>query len=75
MTPVSLKHKQNFFSIGFSAQAYTMAKDVKFRYRLYGFDDWTEVTGRRLRTIQMFPAGIMFFNYRQRTMKEFGMKK
>ena len=33
-SPVSLKHKQNFFSIGFSAKAYTMAKDVRFRYRL-----------------------------------------
>src|SRR6187399_823487 len=60
-SPVSLKHKQNFFSIGFSAQAYTMAKDVKFRYRLYDFDEWTEVKGRRFANYTNVPGGDYIF--------------
>jgi ligand-binding sensor domain-containing protein len=59
--PVSLKYKQNFFSIGFSALAYTMAKDVKFRYRLSGFDDWTEITGRRFANYTNVPGGDYVF--------------
>jgi ligand-binding sensor domain-containing protein len=60
-SPVNLRHKQNFFSIGFSAQAYTMAKDVKFRYRLYDFDEWTEVTGRRFASYTNVPGGDYVF--------------
>lgn len=56
-----LKYNQNFFSIGFSAQAYTMAKDVKFRYRLNGFDDWTEATGRRFANYTNVPGGDYVF--------------
>ena len=60
-SPVNLRYKQNFFSIGFSAKAYTMAKDVKFRYRLSGFDDWTEVTGRRFANYTNVPGGDYIF--------------
>jgi ligand-binding sensor domain-containing protein len=60
-SPLRLGHKQNFFSIGFSARAYTMAKDVKFRYRLNGFDDWTEVTGRRFANYTNVPGGDYVF--------------
>ncbi len=60
-SPVSLKYKQNFFSIGFSAQAYTMAKDVKFRYRLFDFDEWTEGTGRRFANYTNVPGGDYVF--------------
>jgi len=60
-SPVSLKYKQNFFSIGFSAQAYTMAKDVKFRYRLNRFDDWTEASGRRFANYTNVPGGDYVF--------------
>ena len=60
-SPVNLKHKQNFFSIGFSAQAYTMAKDVKFRYRLFDFDEWTEGTGRRFANYTNVPGGDYVF--------------
>jgi ligand-binding sensor domain-containing protein/two-component sensor histidine kinase len=59
--PINLKYKQNFFSIGFSAKAYTMAKDVKFRYRLMGFDEWTEVTGRRFANYTNVPGGDYTF--------------
>lgn len=58
---LSLTHKQNFFSIGFSAQAYTMAKDVRFRYRLKNFDEWTEVTGRRFANYTNVPGGNYVF--------------
>ena len=59
--PVRLNYKQNFFSIRFSAQAYTMAKDVRFRYRLKGFDDWIEVTGRRFANYTNVPGGDYIF--------------
>jgi len=60
-SPLRLRPNQNFFSIGFSAQAYTMAKDVKFRYRLSGFDDWTEAGGRRFATYTNVPGGDYVF--------------
>ncbi len=60
-SPLQLKHNQNFFSIGFSAVAYTMSKDVKFRYRLNGFDDWTEITGRRFANYTNVPGGNYIF--------------
>jgi len=59
--PLRFKHNQNFFSIGFSAQAYTMAKEVRFRYRLKDFDDWTEVTGRRFANYTNVPGGDYVF--------------
>jgi ligand-binding sensor domain-containing protein/two-component sensor histidine kinase len=60
-SPLKLRYKQNFFSIGFSAVAYTMPKDVKFRYRLKGFDDWTEVAGRRFANYTNVPGGKYSF--------------
>lgn len=56
-TPFNFSHRQNFFSFSFSAKAYTMANDVKFRYRLKGFDDWTEETGRRFANYTNVPGG------------------
>lgn len=60
-SPFRLKYKQNFFTIGFSAKAYTMAKDVRFRYRLSGFDDWTEITGHRFANYTNVPGGDYVF--------------
>jgi len=60
-TPLRLKYDQNFFSIGFSALAFTMTKDIKFRYRLNGFDDWTEVSGRRFANYTNMPGGDYVF--------------
>ena len=60
-SPLRLGHKQNFFSIKFSAKAYTMPKDVRFRYRLSGFDDWTEMTGRRFANYTNVPGGDYIF--------------
>ncbi len=58
---LKLNYKQNFFSIGFSAKAYSMAKDVKFRYRLFGFDDWSEETDRRFANYTNVPGGDYVF--------------
>ncbi len=59
--PVRLTYKQNFFSIRFSALAYTMANDVRFRYRLKGFDDWMEPTGRHFANYTNVPGGDYVF--------------
>jgi ligand-binding sensor domain-containing protein/two-component sensor histidine kinase len=56
-----LRYRQNFFSIGFSAIAYTMSKDVKFRYRLKGFDDWSEPTSRHFANYTNVPGGDYVF--------------
>lgn len=58
---LKLNYKQNFFSIGFSAKAYSLAKDVKFRYRLSGFDDWSEATDRRFANYTNVPGGDYVF--------------
>lgn len=58
---LKLRYRQNFFSIGFSAIAYTMAKDVKFRYRLKGFDDWSEPTSRHFANYTNVPGGDYVF--------------
>lgn len=58
---IRLKYKQNFFSIGFSAKAFTMAKNIKFRYRLNDFDDWTEVNGSRMASYTNVPGGSYVF--------------
>jgi ligand-binding sensor domain-containing protein/two-component sensor histidine kinase len=63
-SPLKLKYNQNFFSIGFSARAFTMSKDVKFRYRLNGFDDWTEATSRRFANYTNVPGGDYIFQLR-----------
>lgn len=60
-SPVVLGYKQNFFSIGFSAKAFTMPRDVRFRYRLSGFDEWTEISGRRFANYTNVPGGDYIF--------------
>jgi ligand-binding sensor domain-containing protein/two-component sensor histidine kinase len=60
-SPLKLGYKQNFFSISFSALAFTLARDVKFRYRLKGFDDWSQVTRRRFANYTNVPGGDYVF--------------
>jgi sensor histidine kinase YesM/ligand-binding sensor domain-containing protein len=59
--PLNLNQKQNFFSIGFSSIAYTMPADVKFRFRLKNFDDWSEPTTRRFANYTNVPGGDYVF--------------
>ncbi|MDF2192897.1 sensor histidine kinase [Paraflavitalea sp. CAU 1676] len=58
---LELSHQRNFFTVGFSAQAYTLPNEVKFRYRLAGFDDWKEVTGRGSANYTNVPPGNYVF--------------
>jgi ligand-binding sensor domain-containing protein len=58
---LKLNYKQNFFSIGFSAIAFTMSRDVKFKYRLKGFDDWSQTTGRKFANYTNVPGGDYVF--------------
>jgi ligand-binding sensor domain-containing protein len=58
---LSLKYRQNFFSINFSAIAYTLSGGVKFRYRLSGFNDWSAPTERRFANFTNVPGGNYVF--------------
>ena len=58
---VELEPKQNFFSVSFSAKTFTMPGDVRFRYRLSGFDEWTETRERRYVNYTNVPPGDYVF--------------
>lgn len=58
---IRLEHKQNFFTFLFSAKAFSMADEIRFRYRLVGFDDWKEVTGERSANYTNVPPGSYQF--------------
>jgi ligand-binding sensor domain-containing protein/two-component sensor histidine kinase len=60
-TTLELAHDRNFFTIGFSAQAYTLSNEVRFRYRLQNFDDWKEVSGRNTANYTNVPPGEYVF--------------
>ncbi|HRI58124.1 MAG TPA: histidine kinase [Saprospiraceae bacterium] len=59
--PVYLRHWENFFSVGFSAKAFTLGGETRFRYRLTGFDDWTEASNRRFANYTNVPGGEYVF--------------
>ena len=56
-----LKYRQNFFSISFSAIAYTLSEGVKFRYRLSRFNEWSTPTDRRFANFTNVPGGDYLF--------------
>ena len=58
---LQLRHWENFFSVGFSAQAFTLGNEVRFRYRLSGFDDWAEAGTRRFANYTNVPGGKYVF--------------
>ena len=60
-SPLRLKYKQNFFSVGFSAKAFTLAKELRFRYRLKGFEEWTEAMDKRFANYTNVPGGDYVF--------------
>jgi ligand-binding sensor domain-containing protein len=59
--PLEFKYWQNFFSFSFSAQAYSLGKETRFRYRLKGFDDWQETSGRYFANYTNVPGGEYVF--------------
>ncbi len=57
-----LSYNRNSFSVLFSAIAFSMAKDIRFRYRLKNFDeDWTEAGNRRFANYTNLPGGDYIF--------------
>ena len=58
---VHLRHWENFFSVAFSAKAFTLGNETRFRYRLSGFDDWTETGNRRFANYTNVPGGEYVF--------------
>lgn len=60
--PIHLKHYQNFFTIFYAAQAYTLGDKVTFRYRLNAFEDkWNEVGNSQVATYTNVPSGQYTF--------------
>ncbi|HMU46864.1 MAG TPA: two-component regulator propeller domain-containing protein [Chitinophagaceae bacterium] len=57
---LSLKYRQNFITIFFSAKAFTMPKGVKFRYRLKNFDGWNNSDGLFANYTNIPPGDYVF---------------
>jgi ligand-binding sensor domain-containing protein/HAMP domain-containing protein len=58
LCPLRLRHWENFFSFAFSAKAFTLGKQVRFRYRLLGFqNEWAEAGERRFVNYTNVPGG------------------
>jgi signal transduction histidine kinase/DNA-binding response OmpR family regulator/ligand-binding sensor domain-containing protein len=59
---ITLNHRQNIFSIGFSAIDLRYPNSVKYRAKLDGFDsDWREIDKQRLVTYTNIPHGDYIF--------------
>lgn len=58
---IELSYRKNFLTIYFSAKAYTVPEGVRFRYRLYDFDDWNEVKGGQFANYTNIPPGHYVF--------------
>ncbi|PHN02926.1 ligand-binding sensor domain-containing protein [Flavilitoribacter nigricans] len=59
---IRLSYRQNFFSFEFSALAFNLPEQVRFRYRLSGFDQqWNESGNRRYAAYTNIPGGDYVF--------------
>ena len=56
-----LRHWENFFSVAFSAKAYTLGSKCRFRFRLKNFEDWQEAGSRRYANYTNVPGGQYVF--------------
>ncbi|MCK6692087.1 MAG: histidine kinase [Thermoanaerobaculia bacterium] len=56
-----LQFWENFFSIDFSAKAYTLGDKCRFRYRLRDFEEWQEAGERRHANYTNVPGGEYVF--------------
>lgn len=56
-----LRYWENFFSIDFSARAYTLGNKSRFRYRLRDFEEWQEAGERRYANYTNVPGGEYVF--------------
>lgn len=59
---LTLNHKQNIFSISFSALDYNNPQSIQYAYKLDGFEtDWNYVRGQRVATYTNIPKGKYVF--------------
>lgn len=59
---IHLSYRENFFSFEFSALAFNLPDQVRFRYRLVGFDQqWNESGNRRYASYTNIPGGDYVF--------------
>jgi ligand-binding sensor domain-containing protein/two-component sensor histidine kinase len=58
---LNLKYKEKNLSINFSALAFTMGKNVRFRYKLEGLHDWIEAWDRRFVNYTNLKGGNYLF--------------
>ena len=59
---LNLKYNQNFFSLGFSGQAFRLGKQTQFEYRLKDFEDWVSAEGgRNFANYTNVPSGDYIF--------------
>jgi signal transduction histidine kinase len=68
---ITLSHRQNIFSIEFSALSFFNAKTNRYRYKLDGLDnDWHEVTSdQRIVSYTTLPAGTYTFEVQGATSR------
>ena len=68
---ITLAHRQNMFSIEFSALSYFSAETNRYRYKLEGLDDgWHEVgSNQRTANYTTLPAGTYFFDVQGATSR------
>lgn len=59
---VFLSHRQNFFSFEFSSIGFNLSSDIKYYYKLEGFDeDWQDGAKRRFASYTNVPGGDYLF--------------
>lgn len=62
---IVLSHDQSDFSIGFTANSYTVPEDNRYAYKLEGFDNhWTTAGSERRATYTNLPPGHYVFKVR-----------
>ena len=68
---ITLAHRQNMFSIEFSALSYFSAETNRYRYKLEGLDDGRHEVGSNQRTANYttLPAGTYFFDVQGATSR------
>lgn len=61
LTPMTLNHKENSFSISFEALDMKFPNKIEYAYRLKGFDNWNYVKNNRIAIYTNIPKGAYTF--------------
>lgn len=71
-TKITLKHHQNFFNIQFAALDYINPKNIKYAYKLEGFDEnWNYVHKQRTAFYTNVPKGTYVFKVKSTNSQGF----